>query len=52
MRFVNTGTPTHRNKDPARCLHEAEREKKRMYLDLGGWTGGGGGDGNPEKVTL
>ena len=25
MRFVNTDAPTHRTKDPARCLHKAER---------------------------
>ena len=33
MRVVNTDAPTHRTKDPARCLHEAERGKKRMYLE-------------------
>ena len=33
MRVVNTDAPTHRTKDPERCLHEAEREKKRMYLE-------------------
>ena len=27
IRFVNTDAPTHRMKDPARCLHEAERGK-------------------------
>ena len=33
MQVVNTDAPTHRTKDPARCLHEAERGKKRMYLE-------------------
>ena len=33
MRVVNTDAPKHRTKDPERCLHEAERGKKRMYLD-------------------
>ena len=33
MRVVNTDTPTHRTKDPAKCLHEAKRGKKRMYLE-------------------
>ena len=27
MRVVNTDTPTHRTKDPERCLHAAERGK-------------------------
>ena len=31
MRVVNTDSPMHRTKDPKRCLHEAEREKKRTY---------------------
>ena len=65
MRVVNTNTTTHKTKDPARCLHESKRGKNRMYLEaclqkrrhfspfvrLGGWTAGGGGDGNPEKVS-
>ena len=33
MRVVNTNTQTHRRKDPVRCLHKAERGKKRMYLE-------------------
>ena len=33
MRVVNTDAFTHRAKDPAKCLHEAERKKKRMYLE-------------------
>ena len=33
MRVVNTDAPTHRMKDTDRCLHEAERGKKRMYLE-------------------
>ena len=33
MRVVKTDTPTHRTKDPERCLQEAERGKKRMYLE-------------------
>ena len=32
MRVVNTDAPTHRMKDPVKCLHEAERGGKRMYL--------------------
>ena len=30
---MNTDAPTHRTKDPERCLHEAERGKKRMCLE-------------------
>ena len=33
MRVMNTDALTHMTKDPGRCLHEAEREKKRMYLE-------------------
>ena len=33
MRVVNTNSPTHRTKDPLRCLHKAKRGKKRMYLE-------------------
>ena len=64
MHFVNTDSKSHREKDPERCLQEAERGEKRMYLEsclqqrrhfsplccLGGWTAGGGGGGNLEEV--
>ena len=33
MRVVNTDTQSHRTKNPERCLQEAERGKKRMYLE-------------------
>ena len=33
MRVVNTDAPTHKKKDPEKCLHEAERGKKKMYLE-------------------
>ena len=33
MRVVNTNDPTHRTKDPVRCLPEAERGENRMYLE-------------------
>ena len=33
MRVVNTDTLTHRTKDPEKCPHEAERGKKKMYLE-------------------
>ena len=33
MHVVNTDTPTHRTKDPVKCLNKAERGKKRMYLE-------------------
>ena len=33
MHVVNTDTLTHRKKDPEKCLHEAERGKKKMYLE-------------------
>ena len=33
MRVVNTDAKSHMTKDPEKCLHEAERGKKRMYLE-------------------
>ena len=33
MHVVNTYAKTHSGKTPERCLQEAEREKKRMYLE-------------------
>ena len=33
MRVVNTDAKSHRTKDPERCLQEAERGKKQMYLE-------------------
>ena len=30
---MNTDAPTHQEKDPEKCLHEAERGKKKMYLE-------------------
>ena len=33
MRVVNTDALMHRKKDPEKCLHEAERGKKKMYLE-------------------
>ena len=33
MRFVNTHAPTYQRKEPEKCLHEAERGKKNMYLE-------------------
>ena len=33
MRVVNTDNLTHRTKDREKCLHEAERGKKKMYLE-------------------
>ena len=33
MRDVNTDDPTHQKKVPEKCLHEAERGKKKMYLE-------------------
>ena len=33
MRVVNTDAQSHRTKNPERCLQEAERGKKRMYLE-------------------
>ena len=33
MCVVNTDAPTHQKKDPEKCLHEAERGKKKIYLE-------------------
>ena len=33
MQVVKTDALAHRTKDPERCLHEAERGGKRMYLE-------------------
>ena len=33
MHVVNTDALTHRAKDPEKCLHEAERKRKKMYLE-------------------
>ena len=33
MRVVNTDAPTHQKKDSEKCLHEAERGKKKMYVE-------------------
>ena len=33
MHVVNTDAKSHMTKDPEKCLHEAERGKKRMYLE-------------------
>ena len=33
MHVLNTDAPTHQKKDPEKCLHEAERRKKNMYLE-------------------
>ena len=33
MRVVNTDATSQRTKDPERCLQDAERGKKQMYLD-------------------
>ena len=33
MRVMNTDAPTHQRKDPEKCLHEAKRGKKKMYLE-------------------
>ena len=33
MRVVNIYAPTYMNKEPEKCLHEAEKEKKKMYLE-------------------
>ena len=33
MRVVNTDSKSHYAKTPEKCLQEAERGKKRMYLD-------------------
>ena len=33
MHVVNTDAKSHSAKTPKKCLQEAEREKKRMYLE-------------------
>ena len=33
MRVVNTDDLSHVRKTPEKCLHEAERGKKKMYLE-------------------
>ena len=33
MRVVNTDALTQQKKDPEKCLHEAERGKRKMYLE-------------------
>ena len=33
MRVVNTDTMSHSEKTPEKCLQEAERKKKKMYLE-------------------
>ena len=33
MCVVNTDAPTHQEKDPEKCLHEAKRCKEKMYLE-------------------
>ena len=33
MHVVNTDAPTYQKKDHEKCLHEAERGKKEMYLE-------------------
>ena len=33
MRVVKTDALTHLKKVPEKCLHEAEKEKKKMYLE-------------------
>ena len=33
MRVVNTDTLTYLKKAPEKCLHEAEKGKKKMYLE-------------------
>ena len=33
MRVVNTDVLTYQSKAPEKCLHEAERGKKKMYLE-------------------
>ena len=30
---MNTDAPTHQRKDPEKCLHEAKRGKKKIYLE-------------------
>ena len=33
MRVVNTDTPAYQKKEPEKCLHEAEKGKKKIYLE-------------------
>ena len=33
MYVVNTDALTHRTKDPEKCLHEADRGEKNMYME-------------------
>ena len=33
MRVVNTDALTYKLKEPEKCLHESEKEKKKMYLE-------------------
>ena len=33
MPVVNTDAPTYQKKEPEKCLHEAKRRKKKMYLE-------------------
>ena len=33
MRTVNIDAPTYQKKEPEKCLHKAERGKKKMYLE-------------------
>ena len=63
MRVVNTDALSYARKSPEKCLHEAKRGKKKMYLEacpqqrrhlspfVASVDGllGGGGDGYPEK---
>ena len=63
MRVVNTDALSYLKKAPEKCLHEAEKGKKRMYLEaclqqrrhfpplfrLVGRAARGRGDGYPEK---
>ena len=65
MHVVNTDALTHRTKDPEKCLHEVEWEKKEDVYGglppaasellpiccLSGWDAGGGGYGYPERVS-
>ena len=49
MRVVNTDTLSYVQKTPEKCLHEAEREKKKMYVKACLQQRWVGGDGYPEK---
>ena len=65
MRVVNTDAKYHLENPLEKFLQEAERAKKRMYLDsclqqrryfspffaCFAWIAGSGGDSNPEKVS-